>query len=287
MDEDCQDAEEQSMMKFAAFLERRGFITKMNQGGGDIDEVCLPTKRAKKDNQPRRKQPEGNELIPLPVQESNSEETVYTHAVKLIDNNNSDDVNDKELNDRELNKRNSSSLEENLGFTPESSPELGVDKMTGRSKQELLMYQKFLDCRLQEERSRKRKFKRKDEDSPSQPGLSRVFEDSQLRMEEKTRQMIRKAEASKAKAMDVSGEHTSSVIKGSPKNLLFHSVIADEDYMVLGSHIDEGTKDKIAAGMYVDFAKLLPRDRLVVEEDHRLEIVSRNGQTFFQPMEKR
>ena len=64
-------------------------------------------------------------------------------------------------------------------------------------------------------------------------------------------------------------------------------MVVDEEYAIVGAHIYENLKRKIISGDYVDFARLIPRDRVSMEADKRLEIVSRNGQTFFQPMVKR
>ena len=52
----------------------------------------------------------------------------------------------------------------------------------------------------------------------------------------------------------------------------------------MGSHVDQLTQDKIKKGEYVDFSKLLPKDKIVVEEDSRLELVIRNSQTFWSPV---
>ena len=63
-----------------------------------------------------------------------------------------------------------------------------------------------------------------------------------------------------------------------------HSVMVDEDYLVLTAHVDELTKSKIERGEYVDLAKLLPKDRVAQEDDQRLQMMVRNGQTFWVPM---
>ena len=58
----------------------------------------------------------------------------------------------------------------------------------------------------------------------------------------------------------------------------------DEDYLVVGGHVDQVTQNKIIRGEYMDFGKLLPRDKIVAEEDGRLELVVRNGKTFWMPV---
>ena len=59
--------------------------------------------------------------------------------------------------------------------------------------------------------------------------------------------------------------------------------MVDEDYLLVAAHVDEGTQRKIANQEYVDFAKLVPRDRVLSEEDSRLESVNRGGHTYFVP----
>ena len=54
----------------------------------------------------------------------------------------------------------------------------------------------------------------------------------------------------------------------------------DQDYLVVGSHIDAATQEKIMSGAYVDFSKLIPKDKLYSDENDRLELVVRNGKAF-------
>ena len=66
-----------------------------------------------------------------------------------------------------------------------------------------------------------------------------------------------------------------------------HSLVVDENYVVVGGHIDAMLRDKIKKGEYVDFALLLPRDHLTLTAaEGRLELVHRDGQTYFVPSEK-
>ena len=48
---------------------------------------------------------------------------------------------------------------------------------------------------------------------------------------------------------------------------LLHSVIVDEEFTLIGSHLDDITRHRIASGEYVDFVKLIPKDRILTEED--------------------
>ena len=100
--------------------------------------------------------------------------------------------------------------------------------------------------------------------------------------------MIRQAEASKIQMTATSGNHqfqfpnfvTETRFNGVTANQ--HSSMVDENYIMIGSHIDLSLSDKIKRGEYVDFARLLPRDRMVSDEN-KLELVHKGGQTFFVP----
>ena len=65
-----------------------------------------------------------------------------------------------------------------------------------------------------------------------------------------------------------------------------HLSMVDENYMVIGMHVDAALRDKIKASQYVDFGRLLPRDKLVNLKEQKLELVHRGGQTFFVPADK-
>ena len=61
------------------------------------------------------------------------------------------------------------------------------------------------------------------------------------------------------------------------------STAIDNNYIIMGGHLDQAIQDKIKKGEYVDFARLLPRDR-VVQDDHRMELINKGGQTYFVPV---
>ena len=58
----------------------------------------------------------------------------------------------------------------------------------------------------------------------------------------------------------------------------------DETYVIVGSHLDSITIDKIKNGDYVDFGKLISRDWVLMEEDQRLEMINKNGKPFYVPV---
>ena len=52
----------------------------------------------------------------------------------------------------------------------------------------------------------------------------------------------------------------------------------------MGNHVDETTQGKIIPGEYVNFGKLLPKDKILVEEEGRMELIVKNGKTFWTPV---
>ena len=57
----------------------------------------------------------------------------------------------------------------------------------------------------------------------------------------------------------------------------------DQDYLVVSSHVDEATQEKIVKGQYIDFSKLIPRDKVLSNEE-KLELVIKNGKTYWSPV---
>ena len=60
--------------------------------------------------------------------------------------------------------------------------------------------------------------------------------------------------------------------------------LIDQDYIVVSGHVDSLLQQKIAQGDYVDFSKLLPKDKILVEEDDRMELVVCNGKAYWTPV---
>ena len=92
--------------------------------------------------------------------------------------------------------------------------------------------------------------------------------------------MVIKAENTKAQFFPNPGR-SAELINVNPQQL---TAMMDKDYLVVGGHIDEGMETKIVNGGYVDFGKLLPCNKIIVEEDNRLELVIKNGKTFWLPV---
>ena len=76
-----------------------------------------------------------------------------------------------------------------------------------------------------------------------------------------------------------------SVIKqpnSGSKNELITAFLADEKYDQIENHGDEATRIKIANFEYVDLARLIPKDRVMLQQDNCMVQVNRNGQSFYE-----
>ena len=90
------------------------------------------------------------------------------------------------------------------------------------------------------------------------------------------RSMIQQAEAAKARMFTATGNNHAHNFNSQ----LTSSPLVDEGYIVVSAHLDKQMMTKIKAGEYVDFGKLIPKDR-VIDDDGRMELCVRNGWTFW------
>ena len=62
----------------------------------------------------------------------------------------------------------------------------------------------------------------------------------------------------------------------------------DESFVLVGSLLDDQLVDKIKQGKYVNFAKLIPKDRIAIEEDDRMEwVTSKRYGMYLAPVSQR
>ena len=94
--------------------------------------------------------------------------------------------------------------------------------------------------------------------------------------DQRAENMIREAEAAKAKMLDVTGMLPHSHPHFENMQFATNTTLMDESFLMVASHIDETLRRKIENGEYVDFAKLLPRER---GEDNQgmLQLINQNG----------
>ena len=80
-------------------------------------------------------------------------------------------------------------------------------------------------------------------------------------------QMVHQAERSRAQIFEVPGKVAPTEFSRFQHDLgkllssreLIHSVMVEEDYLVVGTHVDDQTKHKIILGEYVNFSRLIPK----------------------------
>ena len=107
---------------------------------------------------------------------------------------------------------------------------------------------------------------------------------------EESERVIREAEASKARLYATPG-NCSHNLSNWNNELANHSVhqssLVDENYFVIGAHVGPNLQQKIINCEYVDFSKLISKGNMMANEDHRMELVSKGGLTYFMPISDR
>ena len=90
-----------------------------------------------------------------------------------------------------------------------------------------------------------------------------AHQQDRLTPKERAAILINDAEAKKGKPKShgLPGKDESTI------NKQVHSVLVDEDYLIVAAHVDTLVLNKIVLGEYVDFARLLPRDSILQEDD--------------------
>ena len=91
--------------------------------------------------------------------------------------------------------------------------------------------------------------------------------------------MLREAEVAKARIHVTSGKDFIDLYHQKNSTMLL-----DEKYVVVGAHIEDQLVQKIIKRKYVDFGKLIPKDRVLLEEDSRMEMHVKNGKTYWIPV---
>ena len=116
---------------------------------------------------------------------------------------------------------------------------------------------------------------------------------------ERSQQVIREAEASKARLFATKGRQNQNFLtvpgmvnwvenNAEREDMAVRSADIDKRYLVIGAHVDPMIQQKIINNEFVDFSKLLPNNRFNGnEEENRLELVTRNGSTYFVPASDR
>ena len=122
---------------------------------------------------------------------------------------------------------------------------------------------------------------------PPQPGPSNRDASQLQGMDVHQREQPMSVDEKAAKSV-IEAENAKAAIfprTGNVNNNFQSMAMMDEEYLVIGGHVDESIQQNIIQGDYVDFGKILPRDKIVTsDEDSRLELVIKNGKTFWLPV---
>ena len=116
------------------------------------------------------------------------------------------------------------------------------------------------------------------ENRPNEEGKRIDHGGMMRRVEDESEAREREAVKGKMKVFGVSGKQNTTNICTS---------VIDEDFMILGAHIDEQMAAKIGSGEYVNFAKLIPKEKMCHEDDNRLEMINKGGLTYWVPVSDR
>ena len=94
---------------------------------------------------------------------------------------------------------------------------------------------------------------------------------------EKAEQLIRDAERNRARVHEVPGNYVNNyeIVNndqaiGQQSTSTVAAVKLDEDYLLVGSFLDENLRQRIGNGEYIDFAKLMPKEKNFSDEDVRM-----------------
>ena len=248
-----------------------------------------------------------------------SETTIYKRAVKMEEI--AENVPHEEPKNNSVQKRISSSSEEivdtsdelielneeNRNKTSPQVPERNIDEMLNRARLESQLmnnapannnihFDEIVGTSNDRRRNNIRSVVVPAPLVQPQPHCS--YQNQQSGAERRADDIIRQAESSKAKMFDVPGmpfmqaanvtpPEQDSQNNTMPSGGMLHSVMVDESYSMVASHVDPLIRARILEGEYVDFAKLLPKDKINWHDDNQMEMMFKEGRTYFVPASDR
>ena len=228
---------------------------------------------------------ERGEVNKLPF--SNSETTIYNNLLEQrgnqrVSETEADVDNHPELGDdivmQEVDQditfkirenRGSSSSDDPINTSDEISPNIDYDKFIAECERDAR------HCKTEPQEPEQVR-----ESNPYKRGGEMMKEASVSRPELRTNAGKRLQFLGNDKNEFMIAEHAESVGK-------IHSHNFDQEYMVIGGHLDSNLQERLINFEYVDFSRLIPCDRVNKLEDNRFELVMRGGSTFFAPVADR
>ena len=272
--EDKLDTLSQAVTSLQSMMVKKGFFD------SPAKKVMHNTRKKKSANSKGGNTPKKGEKLGLDG--SNSETTIYQNAVEFMEVDTEYNVEKEkekgkfcDTDDPEITfkvrQRDSTSLEDQVN-TSDELMEIDINE------------QFIAECAAEARNSRQ-----KDAREPHTPKEISTGE-----------QIIQESEAAKARMFKTPGNeqidrflnHRRSLVDqdviGYPEGAnhqVQHSAVVDENYMVIGAHIDKLLKQKVVANEYVDFARLIANDKITRNDNNetKMELVTRGGSTFFVP----
>ena len=224
---------------------------------------------------------------------STSELTIYRNSVDKHISKRISSSSEEEQEQPELNKTkivNSSDEWETSG----ESNELQTDNNNFMIEDFIAEAREQLSSRSRDNQRSSRSVERHEEEA--RPGTSRSdeYRQREISPESRSNKIIRDAEGGKAKMYELPGEFRNFLaFEQQPqfnedlgldfKKEFVHSSMVDESYQLVGSHLDQNMQDRIIQGEYVDFSRLIPKDRILTADDNRYEMVVKDGKTYWVP----
>ena len=206
----------------------------MQQGRLVMDKETMPKKhvfRKQGKGSPKSSKEKPKKLITFSIPESSSEVMIYENAVR-----------------NDMGKRTSSSSDDQI----DTSDKL-IEPPNEQVNEQINQLSQFLNVTAQRTLDHEIDTGSQDEPQPSTSGQG------QITPQDRALELIKEAEMSKARIMDLRGKQNQSNMNLNSD--LLHSVVVDEKYKVVASHVDRSTRKKVEMGEYVDFAKLIPTDK--------------------------
>ena len=102
-------------------------------------------------------------------------------------------------------------------------------------------------------------------------------------IESRVNEYIRNTEVLKANVLEIQGNPPNSPEIILP-NQFMRTAIMDEDYLIVSAHVDKNLECRIHNGDYIDFARLLPCDRVQMQLDNHVELVNHNSHLTCAPI---
>ena len=287
----AQDSEEVKFMeRFASFMEERGFLTKVEARSGDLvlpkngkDKAVVPvvSKSAKCRLDMDDKDVRG-EKSNVNKQNSDvcSEITIYRPAVSMS-------IEELDNVGPPNNRQSLPPVNSSDEFCNTSDESLNADMMVNQVDM-INISDKVHSVVNRVEHLRPMEPVAHASNQPEPP------QEPILTPKERADEQIKQAEMAKERLLQIPGMdivnndlNLDGKVTGVHNGNLLHSVLVDEEYIAIASHIDEDIRRKIIKEEYIDFVRLIPHDRVNLEEDQRMELVNRGGFSYWVPLSER